>query len=65
MKFKEIEKIIKKDGWKLERINGSHHHYKHPTKKGTVTIPRHNKDLRLGTVKSIFEQGEINYGLRK
>lgn len=25
---------IKADGWELIRINGSHHHFVHPTKKG-------------------------------
>ena len=49
----EIEKIIKKDGWRLVAVEGSHHQYKHPTKKGKVTIPFHKKpkDLILLSVK--------------
>ncbi|MGP9679119.1 type II toxin-antitoxin system HicA family toxin [Halomonas sp. AOP27-A1-41] len=27
------------DGWELVRIKGSHHHFRHPTKPGTVTVP--------------------------
>ena len=46
---KEMEKKIKKDGWYLDSIESSHHHYKHPTKPGKVTIPFHSnpKDLSI------------------
>ena len=39
----------KKDGWYFVRSNGSHKHYKHPVKKGIVTIPFHPvpKDLNI------------------
>ncbi|WP_323094676.1 type II toxin-antitoxin system HicA family toxin, partial [Aeromonas hydrophila] len=33
--------------------------FKHPTKKGRVTIPHPNKDLPKGTVKSILKQAGI------
>ncbi len=33
------------DGWYLVRIRGSHHHFKHPTKPGLVTVPHPKKDL--------------------
>jgi predicted RNA binding protein YcfA (HicA-like mRNA interferase family) len=60
--FNEVEKILRKDGWNLVRVAGSHHHYKHPHKKGLVTIPKHKGDLKLNTLKSIFKQAEIkNY----
>jgi predicted RNA binding protein YcfA (HicA-like mRNA interferase family) len=26
--------VIKADGWRLERTNGSHYQYRHPTKPG-------------------------------
>ncbi|MBA3061475.1 MAG: type II toxin-antitoxin system HicA family toxin, partial [Atribacteria sp.] len=32
---------MKKDGWYLVRIKGSHRQYKHPNKKGLVTISGH------------------------
>ena len=59
MRFREIEKIIKNDGWELYSIVGSHHHYKHPTKKGKVTIPNHPGDIPMITVKSILKQAGI------
>ena len=35
---------------------GSHRQYKHPTKKGKVTIPFHTKDLSKSTEQSILKQ---------
>jgi predicted RNA binding protein YcfA (HicA-like mRNA interferase family) len=36
MNFRELEKIVKADGWRLDRIQGSHCQYEHPTKRGIV-----------------------------
>ncbi|HEY0015381.1 MAG TPA: type II toxin-antitoxin system HicA family toxin [Longimicrobium sp.] len=38
MKVKEVISIIVADGWYLSRTRGSHRHYKHTTKPGTVTV---------------------------
>ncbi|WNK57528.1 type II toxin-antitoxin system HicA family toxin [Pantoea agglomerans] len=50
---------MKADGWVLTGINGSHHHFTHPTKSGLVTVPHPKKDLPIGTVKSIRKQARI------
>lgn len=57
----ELEKIILDDGWIFDSQTGSHRHYKHPIKKGKVTIPFHNKDIPKGTENSILKQA----GLKK
>lgn len=58
---KEAETEIKKDGWQLVKIEGSHHHYKHPSKPGKVTIPFHPKpkDLDRKTLSSILKQAGL------
>ena len=56
---REIIRILKKDGWYEVRSDGSHHHFRHKTKKGTVTVPHPKKDLPIDTIKSIFEQAGI------
>lgn len=54
MRFREVRKAVEADGWYLVRINGSHHHFKHPVKWGLVTIPCHpGKDITTGTLGSI------------
>lgn len=47
------------DGWYLVRVTGSHYHYKHPVKKGVVTIPHPKKDLQIKTVNSILKQAQL------
>ena len=60
MKVREVEKIIKADGWYEIRSNaGSHKQFKHDTKKGKVTIPNHNGDLPQGTLNSILKQAGL------
>lgn len=55
----EVIKRLKEDGWELARSKGSHHHYKHPTKPGLVTVPHPRKTLKRGTQRSIFKQAGL------
>lgn len=59
MRFREIEKLVLDDGWKLTDVSGSHHQYKHPTKSGRVTIPFHRGDLPPRVVNSILKQAGL------
>ena len=59
MRVRELEKLILKDGWYFIRQIGSHKHYKHPTKKGKVTIPNHSGDVDKGTANSILKQAGL------
>jgi len=60
MKFKELEQIIKSDGWHLLRVDGSHHQYAHSEKIGLVTIPRHPGDIDPYVVKSVLKQAGLS-----
>ncbi|OGO95495.1 MAG: addiction module toxin, HicA family [Coxiella sp. RIFCSPHIGHO2_12_FULL_44_14] len=53
---RELIKMLKVDGWKLARVRGDHHQFKHPTKKGVVTVQHPVKDLSRFVAKSIFKQ---------
>jgi predicted RNA binding protein YcfA (HicA-like mRNA interferase family) len=57
---REIINIITQDGWRFIEAVGSHHHFKHPVKKGKVTVPHPRKDLDPKTAKSILKQAGIN-----
>jgi hypothetical protein len=37
----------------------SHHHFRHPTRPGTVTIPHPKKDFAPGTLRSIARQSGV------
>ncbi|TPG53300.1 addiction module toxin, HicA family [Roseomonas nepalensis] len=47
---------IEADGWSEVAQVGSHKHFKHPTKMGRATVPHPNKELAIGTIKSIERQ---------
>ena len=56
MTVREIIKELKKDGWIEDETKGSHIHFKHPTKKGKITVPSHSGDIPKGTLNSIMKQ---------
>ncbi|MXX49312.1 MAG: addiction module toxin, HicA family [Chloroflexi bacterium] len=56
---KAIE-VVEADGWYFVRQRGSHRHYKHPAKPGTVTIAgRPSTDLKIKTWKGILDQAGL------
>ena len=53
-------RLIEQDGWRLHRTRGSHRHYRHPHKRGTVTVPgKLGDDLPRGTWNSILRQAGL------
>ena len=59
MNSKDIIKRLQADGWFLVAAAGSHHQFKHPVKKGRVTVPHPKKDLPKGTAANILKQAQI------
>ena len=60
MKVRDMLKKLLDDGWFLARTKGSHRQYKHPTKRGLVTVAGHpGDDLAPGTQNSIFKQSGL------
>jgi predicted RNA binding protein YcfA (HicA-like mRNA interferase family) len=52
--------LIESDGWFLVVTRGSHRQYKHPIKKGRVTIAGNvNHDIAPGTLNSILKQAKL------
>jgi predicted RNA binding protein YcfA (HicA-like mRNA interferase family) len=61
MKVRDIVKLIEADGWRMVSQKGSHRQYKHPNKRGCVTVPGHpGDDLPPGLEKSIRQQAQLN-----
>ena len=53
-------RAVERDGWRLDRMRGSHRQFKHPFKRGTVTIPGHPRDdLHPKTWRDIQQQAGI------
>lgn len=59
MNSKDLIRMLRDDGWIEVREVGSHHQFKHPAKRGVVTVPHPKKNLPMGTVKSILKQAGL------
>ena len=58
---KEFVKILEKNGWKLLRINGSHHIYGKQNHIERITVPIHkNQNLKLGLLHHIMKIADIS-----
>ncbi len=56
----KIINILKKKGFKLDRIKGSHHIFYHPEMKRRVIVALHKKNLPKGTLLEILKQAGIS-----
>lgn len=52
--------MIRDDGWRVAQQEGSHEQYRHPEKRGRVTIAgRDGADVPEGTLRSILKQAGL------
>ena len=58
---REVIALLKKDGWSEVDCDGDHHQFKHPFKKGRVTVTHPIKDVPIGTLKGIERQAGIKF----
>lgn len=57
VKVREAIARLERDGWYQVKSSGGHRQYKHPTRKGRVTVPGQlSDDLKPGTWASIRQQ---------
>ncbi|WP_256806195.1 type II toxin-antitoxin system HicA family toxin [Bradyrhizobium sp. Bra64] len=59
MNSRDIISALHSDGWVQVAQKGSHVQFRHPTKKGRVTVPHPKRDIALGTLKSIEQQSGL------
>ena len=60
MKYRELIRMIERDGWVKVAQKGSHRQYKHPTKKGRVTVAgKPNADVYPKMRKTILKQAGL------
>ncbi|MBF0294145.1 MAG: type II toxin-antitoxin system HicA family toxin [Magnetococcales bacterium] len=59
MNTTDLIKKLQDDGWRLARVSGSHHQFKHPVKSGLVTVSHPQKDIKIGTLQAILKQAGV------
>jgi len=51
---RKLMRMLRKDGWEIDRVKGDHHTFKHPGKATLITITHPKKDLPIGLIRSIY-----------
>ncbi|MFH0758974.1 MAG: type II toxin-antitoxin system HicA family toxin [Bacteroidota bacterium] len=60
MKIEQVINLLHNDGWKLVRIKGSHRQFKHPDKRGLVTVSgKPSDEMKKGTLQSVLRQAGL------
>lgn len=58
MKDKDMLKLLLKNGWKLDRVNGSHHILVRGNQH--ISLPIHGQDLKPGLEKAIRKLANVS-----
>ena len=60
MKYNDLFKLLKKDGWYRVRQKGSHVIMQHPTKLEQLTVPNHaGKEVKKGLLRALLKQSGV------
>lgn len=60
MKYNDLFRLLKKDGWFVVRQKGSHVIMQHPKKSEQLTVPYHaGKEVKKGLLTAILKQANI------
>lgn len=58
---REVIKMLIADGWYEVNVVASHRQFKHPSKRGRVTVKHPDKDIPPKTLKSIESQSGLRF----
>ena len=61
MSSKQIIKVLKRNGWVLVSITGSHYNFKHKDNPYIITVPHPRKDLKIGTLNEIKKKSGLEF----
>ena len=60
LKPKQVISALERAGFLFRRQRGSHARLFHPGTNRQVTIPVHNRDMKVGTLRSILKQARLS-----
>lgn len=58
---REVIRMLLDDGWYEVNVVGSHHQFKHPKKKGRVTVKHPDHDIPIKTLRNIERQSGLKF----
>jgi predicted RNA binding protein YcfA (HicA-like mRNA interferase family) len=60
---KEFARLLEKNGWSLQRVEGSHHIFAKPGSRVRISVPIHgNRQLKIGLQSYLMKLANIQPG---
>jgi predicted RNA binding protein YcfA (HicA-like mRNA interferase family) len=61
LKVRELIRLLERNGWRVVRVSGSHHHFAKEGERNIVTVPVHafGRDVPPGLLYSILKVAGI------
>ena len=56
----ELPEFLRRDGWRVCKVRGSHHVLRHRVKRGHVSVPHPREDLGPGLVRILLRQAGLD-----
>jgi len=57
LKPRQVIRILKRAGFFLHHVTGSHYYFKHPAKPNMrISVPYHSKPLKKGTIFAVIKE---------
>ena len=58
---RELARLVQQRGWRLARINGSHHIFTMPGRRERIVIPIHgNQPLKTGLLRALMKIADLS-----
>lgn len=57
---RQAVRVLERCDWKLDRVKGSHHVFRHPDHAHRVVVPMHSRDLAKGTLNQIVSASGLD-----
>jgi predicted RNA binding protein YcfA (HicA-like mRNA interferase family) len=57
---KDLARVVQRKGWRLARVQGSHHIYTMPGRRERLVLPIHgNRPLKVGLLRSLMKIADL------
>jgi predicted RNA binding protein YcfA (HicA-like mRNA interferase family) len=57
---RQAVRALERCGWKLDRVKGSHHVFRHLDHAHRIVVPMHSRDLAKGTLNQIVNASGLD-----
>lgn len=60
VRARQLIRVLERKGWRLARVTGSPHLYKHPNHPSVLSVPRHRREMKRGLLSDLLDDAGIS-----